>query len=60
MVTFKKARQGYKFSLTATGLELGKIRTKYEVGNVNKKLYEQTVPTAWITKGYVQEVKIDG
>ena len=60
MVTYKKARQGYKFVLTELGMEVGKVRHKFSDDYINKKAFIHSVPTAWVDKGYVKEVKIDG
>ena len=60
MVIYTKARHGYKFALTAYGIENSRIRAKFADDYPRKDTYTYTVPQAWIDKGYVQEVKING
>lgn len=55
-VRFQKSKVGYKFILTDFGASIPNIRIKFV--NTNKKnQYLHAVPTSWITKGYVVEVK---
>ena len=57
MRTYRKAKQGYKYTLTALGFENNYIRARY------KKLcseYKYIVPKAWYDKGYIVEVKDNG
>lgn len=56
-VEWKKARIGYKWALTELGLEITRVRSKYEKNYVNRKAYEQKVPVTWVEVGYVREVK---
>ena len=52
-----KAKDGNKFTLTAFGAEDSRIRAKYEIHHPNYKQYQKSVPSSWIEKGYVKEVK---
>lgn len=54
---FIRAKEGYKFSITAFGAEESRIRTKFEIGSTTLLQYEKAVPKSWIDKGYVKEVK---
>ena len=58
-VNYAKAKVGNRFMLTALGFENPRIRAKYEESSNCLALYKYTVPTVWIDKGYVQEVKED-
>ena len=60
MVTYTKAKEDYRFVLTNLGFENCRVAAKFDDNYVHKDTYNYTVPTAWITKGYVQEVKING
>lgn len=60
MVTYKEARPGYKWALTLNGLEISRIRAKFEKASLNRVQYEKKVPTTWADNGYVREVRIDG
>lgn len=57
MNTYRHAKPGYKYALTARGFEVGRIRAKYEESYARKDLYESMVPASWFEKGYVTEVK---
>lgn len=53
MVTYTKAKEGYRFVLTTLGFENCRVVAKFDDNYVHKDTYNYTVPTAWITKGYV-------
>lgn len=57
MVVYSRSRNGYKYAITALGLEQRRIRAKYEYENAMKHSYEHCVPTKWVESGYVEEVK---
>lgn len=56
-VEWKKARIGYKWALTELGLEITRVRNKYEKNYEHRKEYEQKVPVTWVEAGYVREVQ---
>lgn len=58
MVKYIKAKQGYKFVLTEFGSEQPHVRGKYNRadGKYNK-MYDTSVPQAWVEKGYVEGVQ---
>ena len=58
MVKYSKAGEGKKWVLTELGGENGRVRAKFEKGNVNAKLYAKTVPSNWVELGYVVEATI--
>ena len=60
MVTYTKVKEGYRFVLTPLGFENWRVTAKFDDNYVHKDTYNYTVPTAWIIKGYVQEVNIYG
>ena len=53
------AKEGYKFTLTAVGAEVPKVRAKFDSNYAYKTQYEKAVPSNWVTCGYVEEV-VDG
>jgi hypothetical protein len=57
MVTYKAAKKGYKWALTGTGFELGRVRNKFEKDYPQRTLYEKKVPVSWFEKGWVVEMK---
>lgn len=52
-----RAKEGHRYTLTALGAEDSRIRAKYEISNPNYSQYQRSVPSSWIDKGYVEEVK---
>lgn len=56
MVTYKKARLGFKFVLTERGLEDSRIRAKYSETYSNRQQYEKSVPSSWVERELVKEV----
>lgn len=58
MVTYSHPPKGYKFTLTQAGLEMPRIRAKFDINNVAQyKSSLHCVPKSWIEKGYVTVVK---
>ena len=57
MVVYKKAREGYKWALTENGLEISRIRAKFEKTYHNRQAYEKQVPISWYDNGWVTEVR---
>lgn len=57
--TYKKAADGYKFSLTALGANFTYVRVKFLKTCKTYKRYQHCVPVNWVEKGYVVEVKED-
>lgn len=57
MTLYRKARDGYKYSLTALGLEVNHVRAKYNSTHRLYKQYQHTAPKSWYDKGYIVEVE---
>lgn len=53
MVKYVNAPQNKKWCLTELGLEMGRIRCKFENEGRLKKQYEKVVPESWVNNGYV-------
>ena len=56
-VKYIRCKEGMKYTLTKVGFEDSRIRAKFEPGSRMSKTYAHSVPSAWIEKGYVMEVK---
>lgn len=57
MVSYIKAKEGYKYALTELGFEDSRIRAKFDPSSKLYKQFQYQVPSSWIDKGYVKEVK---
>lgn len=60
MNTYVKAKKGYKFVPTEKADD--RVRAKYDEVNGTPSLvkrHKYNVPSSWLEKGYVQEVKDD-
>ena len=56
VITYTKAKEGYKFVPTKTAPE--KVVAKYDKAYaINIRQYKLKVPSTWVEKGYVKEVK---
>ena len=53
---YKRAEEGKKFVLTKAGLQVGKVKAKFDENFRNANQYRYTVPQRWIDDGLVQEV----
>lgn len=49
-------KAGYKWALTELGIEIGRVRAKFELGYKQRALYESRCPKSWVDAGYVREV----
>ena len=57
-IQYEHAKKGYRFVPTKDGVKEGKINSKYNEHYTNNS-YRYCVPRAWITKGWIEEVKDD-
>lgn len=58
MVIYKSAKKGYKWTLTSRGLEIGRVRNKFEKNYPQRTNYEKKVPVSWADNGWVVEVEV--
>ena len=56
-IQYAHAKEGCRFVPTKDGTKEGRINSKY--GEYSNKSYRYCVPKAWITKGWIMEVKED-
>lgn len=59
MNAFRKSKDGYMYIPTDLGLSLGNVRAKFDGSSMCSKQYKHNVPTSWVLKGYVKEIKED-
>lgn len=59
-VMWVRAKDGYRFIPTESGMRIGCISTKYTTDPILLKRYSISAPQAWLDNGYIEEVKIDG
>ena len=57
-IQYAHAKKGYRFAPTEDGAKEGRINNKYDK-NYPTNSYLYCVPKAWITKGWIKEIKDD-
>ena len=55
-VEYARTKPGNKFVLTEAGLDVGRVRAKFEISNTYYKQYKYCVPKRWVDDGLVVEV----
>ena len=59
-VKYRRAREGYKYTLTLFGAKFDKVRSKYNILHKLYTQYQHYAPLSWFEKGYIVEVKENG